>query len=139
VFNGATGSLAGANALSANVGETVRIYFGVGGPSKTSSFHVIGEIFDRAYQLASLASPPLLDVQTISVPPGGAAVVDLTTDVPGEFLLVDHALPRVARGLVGKLIVEGDGQPAIFEQLSKSVPSAGTEPAASTTDEHAPH
>jgi nitrite reductase (NO-forming) len=114
VFNGAAEALTGGNALTAEVGETVRIYFGVGGPSKTSSFHVIGEIFDRAYQLASVASPPLLDVQTISVPPGGAAVVDLKLDVPGEFLLVDHALPRVARGLVGKLVVSGAADLAIF-------------------------
>ena len=87
------------------MGETIRIYFGVGGPSKTSSFHVIGEIFDRVYQLASLTSLPLLDVQTISVPPGGAAVVDLKLEEPGDFMLVDHALARVGRGLVGKLIV----------------------------------
>lgn len=106
VFNGAVGALLGEGALKAEVGETIRIYFGVGGPGKTASFHVIGEIFDRVYQLASLSSPPLLDVQTVIVPPGGATVVDLKLDVPGEFALVDHALPRVAKGLVGKLIVE---------------------------------
>lgn len=106
VFNGAVGALLGDSALKARVGETVRIYFGVGGPGKTSSFHVIGEIFDRAYQLASLSSPPLLDVQTVTVPPGGATVVDLTLEEPGEYALVDHALPRVAKGLIGTLIVE---------------------------------
>jgi nitrite reductase (NO-forming) len=106
VFNGAVGALLGDGALKAKVGETVRIYFGVGGPGKTSSFHVIGEIFDRVYELASLSSPPLLDVQTVTVPPGGATVVDLTLEVPGEYALVDHALPRVAKGLIGKLVVE---------------------------------
>lgn len=110
VFNGAAGALAGDNALKASVGETIRLYFGVGGPNKTSSFHVIGEIFDRAYQLASLVSDPLVGVQTISVPPGGAAVVDLKLEVPGEYMLVDHALARAARGLVGKLVVEGPQQ-----------------------------
>lgn len=105
VFNGAVGALTGDGALEAKVGETVRIYFGVGGPNKTASFHVIGEIFDRVYQLGSLTSPPLQDVQTISVPPGGSAVVDLTLEQPGEFALVDHALARVSRGLLGKLVV----------------------------------
>jgi nitrite reductase (NO-forming) len=76
VFNGAANALAGDNALHAKVGETVRIYFGVGGPNKTSSFHVIGEIFEHVYNLASLTAPPLTDVQTITVPPGGAAAVD---------------------------------------------------------------
>ena len=106
VFNGAVGALLGEGALRAKVGESIRIHFGVGGPGQTSSFHVIGEIFDRVYQLGSLSSPPLLDVQTVTVPPGGATVVDMTLDVPGEYALVDHALPRVAKGLIGKLIVE---------------------------------
>lgn len=106
VFNGAVGALLGDGALKAKVGESIRIHFGVGGPGQTSSFHVIGEIFDRAYQLGSLLSPPLLDVQTVTVPPGGATVVDMKLDVPGEYALVDHALPRVAKGLIGKLMVE---------------------------------
>jgi nitrite reductase (NO-forming) len=115
VFNGAANALAGDNALTAEVGETVRIYFGVGGPNKTASFHVIGEIFDHAYNLASLTSEPLTDVQTITVPPGGAAAVDFKVEVPGTYMLVDHALSRAARGLIGQLIVEGEEQPEIFK------------------------
>ncbi|SOC35646.1 nitrite reductase (NO-forming) [Rhizobium subbaraonis] len=118
VFNGAANALTGSNALKARLGETIRIYFGVGGPNKTSSFHVIGEIFDKAYQLASLTTEPLADVQTITVPPGGAAVVDMSLDVPGECVLVDHALSRAARGLVGKLVVDGENQPALFKAAS---------------------
>jgi nitrite reductase (NO-forming) len=56
LFNGAVGALSAQKPLKAKVGETVRIYFGVGGPNFTSSFHVIGEIFDRAYNLGSLTS-----------------------------------------------------------------------------------
>lgn len=119
VFNGAANALTGNNALTAKVGETIRIYFGVGGPNKTSSFHVIGEIFDRAYQLASLTSEPLNNIQTITVPPGGASVVDMTLDVPGEYVLVDHALSRAARGLVGKLIVEGEGRTDLFQATTE--------------------
>jgi nitrite reductase (NO-forming) len=116
VFNGAANALTGDNALKAEVGETIRIYFGVGGPNKTSSFHVIGEIFDSVYNLGSLTAEPLTDVQTISVPPGGAAAVDLKLEVPGEYILVDHALSRALRGLVGTLIVEGPEQPDIFRE-----------------------
>lgn len=117
VFNGASGGLALASdkyALRAKVGETVRIYFGVGGPNFTSSFHVIGEIFDKVYPFASLTSPALLDVQTISAPPGGAVVVEFKLDVPGTYILVDHALSRLERGLVGLLYAEGEDQPDIF-------------------------
>ena len=116
VFNGAAGGLtADDKALRASVGETVRIFFGVGGPNFTSSFHVIGEIMDRVYDQGSLTSPPLTDVQTTLVPPGGATVVEFTLDVPGRFMLVDHALSRLERGLVGYLLVDGDPNPAIFD------------------------
>jgi len=114
VFNGAVGALTKEHPLHAKTGESLRIYFGVGGPNFTSSFHVIGTIFDRVYNAASLTSPPLTSVQTISVPPGGATVVDLSVPVPGRYVLVDHALARMEKGLVGALIVEGPPAPEIF-------------------------
>ena len=76
---------------------------------------MIGEIFDRTYNLGSLTTQPLTNVQTISVPPGGAAVVDFKVEVPGKYMLVDHALTRVERGLVGMLEVEGPDNPNIFK------------------------
>lgn len=115
VFNGAVGALTAQKPLKARVGETVRIFFGVGGPNFTSSFHVIGEIFDRVYDQASLTAAPLTDVQTTLVPPGGAAMVEFGLEVPGRFILVDHALSRLQRGLAGYLLVEGDPNPAIFD------------------------
>ncbi|GAB4476146.1 MAG: hypothetical protein Kow00124_17930 [Anaerolineae bacterium] len=115
VFNGAAGALTlDENALRANVGETVRIFFGVGGPNFISSFHVIGEIFDRVYDQASLTSPPLTDVQTTLVPPGGATMVEFTLQVPGRYILVDHALSRLERGLAGYLYAEGEDNPTVF-------------------------
>ena len=114
VFNGAVGALTDQKPLKANVGETVRIFFGVGGPNLTSSFHVIGEIFDRVYDQASLTSAPLTDVQTTLVPPGGATMVEFKLEVPGRYILVDHALSRLQRGLAGFIIVEGPEAPEIF-------------------------
>ena len=114
VFNGAAGGLTEQKPLKANVGETVRIFFGVGGPNFTSSFHVIGEIFDRVYDQASLTSPPLTNVQTTLVPPGGATMVEFELEVPGRYILVDHALARLQRGLAGFLIAEGPENPEIF-------------------------
>ncbi len=114
VFNGHVGALTDHYPLKANVGETVRIFFGVGGPNFTSSFHVIGEIFDKAYQLGSVTSPPIENVQSISCPPGSANIVEFKLDVPGRFVLVDHALSRAERGLAGYLIVEGPENLEIF-------------------------
>ena len=124
VFNGAALALAGdAHQLHAKTGETVRIFFGVGGPNFTSSFHVIGEIFDRVYDQASLTANPLTDVQTTLVPPGGATMVEFKLEVPGRYILVDHALSRLQRGLAGYLIVEGDPNPEVFD--GQAVPGSG--------------
>ncbi len=114
IFNGSTDALTKKYPLKAKVGETVRIYFGVGGPDATSSFHVIGEIFDKVYSQASLTSAPLTNVQTTTVAPGGATAVEFKLDVPGRFILVDHALSRMERGLSGYLMVDGDPKPDIF-------------------------
>jgi nitrite reductase (NO-forming) len=115
VLNGAVGGLTAQKPLKAKVGETVRIFFGVGGPNFTSSFHVIGEMFDRVYEQASLTSPALTNVQTTTVPPGGATVVEFQLQVPGRYILVDHALARLQRGLAGFLIVDGPATPEIFD------------------------
>ena len=114
VFNGAVGGLTEQKPLKANVGETVRIFFGVGGPNFTSSFHVIGEIFDRVYEQASLTSPALTNIQTTTVPPGGATMVEFKLEVPGRYILVDHALARLQHGLAGFLIAEGAEDPDIY-------------------------
>lgn len=116
VFNGAVGAITTEYPLQAKVGETVRLYFGVGGPNHASSFHVIGEIMDRVYDQASLSSPPKTNVQTTLVPPGGATVVEFQLDVPGRYTLVDHALSRLERGLVGYLVAQGQPHPEIFHQ-----------------------
>jgi nitrite reductase (NO-forming) len=121
-FNGAVGALTEKKPLKAKVGETVRIFFGDGGPNKISSFHVIGEIFDRVYDQASMTSEPLTNVQTTVVPAGGAAVVEFKLDVPGRYVLVDHSLSRMEHGLVGFLFAEGDPNPAVFQ--SQETPQA---------------
>lgn len=107
VFNGAVGSLTGDNALQARVGETLRIYFGVGGPNLTSSFHMIGEIFDTVYPEGAL-SDPHHNVQTTLVPSGGAVAVELKLNVPGTYVLVDHSISRAFnKGALGMLKVTG--------------------------------
>jgi nitrite reductase (NO-forming) len=114
VFNGSVGALSKLHPLQAKVGDTVRIFFGVGGPNFTSSFHVIGEIFDKVYALGGVLSQPIEGIQTVSVAPGGAAITEFKTKVPGNYTLVDHALARAERGLLGVLHVEGPPNPEIF-------------------------
>ena len=113
VFNGEVGALSKTHKLQATVGETVRIYFGVGGPNKIASFHIIGEIFDKVYSEGSISSPKH-DVQTTLVAPGGATIVELKVQHPGSYLLVDHALSRAGKGAVGVLEVTGEAVPGVF-------------------------
>jgi nitrite reductase (NO-forming) len=122
VFNGSVGSLSGERALKSRVGETVRIFFGVGGPNLSSSFHVIGEIFDRVHSEG--ASEVQSNVQTTLVPPGGATIVEFRTDYPGNYILVDHALGRLGKGASGILTVEGEANAEIFS-AEHDAPMAG--------------
>jgi nitrite reductase (NO-forming) len=125
VLNGEVGSLTKLHPMHTKVGDSVRIYFGVGGPNFTSSFHVIGQIFDHVYSLGSLVSPPVQDVQTVSVPPGGATVVDFRTLMPGRYMLVDHALSRMERGLMGFIMVDGQDNSDIYHSDYAPSPNSG--------------
>ena len=113
VFNGKVGALTGDNALTANVGETIRLYVGNGGPNLVSSFHVIGEIFDIVYMEGGSAINE--NVQTTLIPAGGAAIVEFRVDVPGTFILVDHSIFRAFnKGALGMLNVKGKENKNIY-------------------------
>ncbi len=118
VFNGRTGALA--ESMHAQVGDTVRLYVGNGGVNLISSFHVIGEIFDRVYREGDLVNPPAQSLQTTLVPAGGAAMIEFTVDYPGNYILVDHALSRLDRGAWGVLHVEGEADPEIYDGVIQS-------------------
>src|SRR6516164_3630738 len=115
VFNGSVGALLKDQAPIATQNETVRIYVGNAGPNLISSFHVIGQIFDKVYREGDLLSPPARSLQTTLIPAGGSAVVEFTPPVPGTFLLVDHAIFRLHHGAVGSLNVHGQENAEIFE------------------------
>jgi nitrite reductase (NO-forming) len=104
LFNGAVGALTTEYPLRARLGESVRVFFGVGGPNFPSSFHIVGEMFDR---VRMGGGRPLKEEQTVLVAPGNAATFELQIKHGGHFNLIDHALSRVERGLNGVLIVDG--------------------------------
>ena len=134
VFNGAVGALSGNRSLTAKVGEKVRLFVGNGGPNLTSSFHVIGIIFDTVYQEGGTA--PTHNVQTTVIPPGGAAIVEFTARLPGNYTLVDHALFRAFnKGAVGTLTVSGPESPMVYsgKQADTLYAGDGTRPASGGT------
>jgi nitrite reductase (NO-forming) len=127
VFNGQVGALMGSNALKAHAGERIRLYLGNAGPSLTSSFHVVGEIFDDVYGEGGI-TPNQHNVQTTVVPVGGSAMVEFTVDVPGEYTLVDHSMFRAFnKGAMGQLRVDGRGNQMVFSgRTSESLYNPGT-------------
>ncbi|WP_254529488.1 MULTISPECIES: copper-containing nitrite reductase [unclassified Sphingobacterium] len=113
VFNGNVSALVNENALQAKVGETIRLFVGNGGPNLVSSFHVIGEIFDRVH----VEGGDLINenVQTTLIPAGGAAMVEFKVEVPGTLVLVDHSIFRAFnKGALGMLKVEGEENHQIY-------------------------
>ncbi len=114
VFNGKIESVP---RMHAKVGDKIRMYVGNGGVNLISSFHVIGEIFDTVYPEANIGGSLEKNVQTTAVLPGGASIVEFTVDVPGKYLLVDHALARMNKGAWAVLEVTGSDQPDIFSQI----------------------
>lgn len=113
LFNGREGSLTGDNALTAKTNQTVRLFIGNGGPNLVSSFHVIGEIFDRVQPEGG--TYPQENVQTTLIPSGGAAIVQFHTEVPGSYVLVDHSIFRAFnKGALAILKVDGPENKAIY-------------------------
>ena len=117
VFNGKHNALMEEGALQAKVGEKVRIYFGNGGPNLISSFHVIGEIFDRVYREGGMSEGGDKNIQTTLVPAGGSTIVEFKLEVPGSFTLVDHAIFRIEKGAIGQLKVSGPEAPEIYSAV----------------------
>jgi nitrite reductase (NO-forming) len=124
VFNGAVGALTGDRAPTVQVGETVRLFVGNGGPNLSSSFHVIGEVFDHVYGEGGTEISQR-NVQTTLVPAGGSAIVEFRAEKAGTLVLVDHAIFRAFnKGALGMINVVGPDAPAVFAQV-KGLPMAG--------------
>ena len=118
VFNGKVGSTTGDNAITAEVGDKVRLFVGNGGPNLVSSFHVIGEIFD----IVRVEGGSMINenVQTTIIPSGGAAIVEFMVDVPGTYILVDHSIFRAFnKGALGMLNVTGEENKKIYSGTQK--------------------
>jgi nitrite reductase (NO-forming) len=113
LFNGSEGALTGDKALTAKVGETVRLFVGNGGPNLVSSFHVIGEIFDKVWFEGGSRFQE--NVQTTLIPSGGAAIMEFHLEVPGSYVIVDHSIFRAFnKGALAILKAEGAENPAIY-------------------------
>jgi nitrite reductase (NO-forming) len=91
----------------------VRLYVGNGGPNLVSSFHVIGEIFDKVWYEGGTKFQE--NVQTTLIPAGGAAMMEFHMEVPGSYVLVDHSIFRAFnKGALAILKADGPENKAIY-------------------------
>ncbi|HWP34113.1 MAG TPA: copper-containing nitrite reductase, partial [Thermodesulfobacteriota bacterium] len=134
VWNGRVGSLTGAGALKARVGERVRFYVGNSGLNHVASFHIIGDHLERVYREGDLESPPARDIQNTLIPAGAAVVVETRFEAPGSYILVDHSLIRAFnKGGVGVIEVSGPPAPDVFRFVERRALPGATVAAAPPT------
>lgn len=132
VFNGSALSMVGDNALKAKVGETIRLFVGNGGPNLISSFHVIGEIFDKVYTEGGTKFQE--HVQTTLVPAGGSAIVEFKLDTNGTYIIVDHSIFRTFnKGSLGMMKVEGEQVKSVYSGKEVDEVYLGDESVATAT------
>ena len=86
--------------IAVKAGEKIRAYVLNPGPSHTSSFHVIGAIFDRTYTEGITGGP----AQVLSLAPSTGGYVDFTLPQEGAYPFVDHNFASMAKGAMGMLL-----------------------------------
>lgn len=109
VFNGKVGKHV-AEPLKAKPGERVRLYVLNVGPTDTSSFHVVGTLFDKVY----LDGNPLnvqRGLQTVLLGSSNGAVVEFVIPEEGRYPFVDHEFSDASLGAVGFIDATEHGGP----------------------------
>lgn len=88
--------------LKANEGDRVRLHFSNNGPSGTSSFHVIGAIFDRVW-LEGDPFNEMRGMQTVLLGASSSATVEFIVPEEGKYILIDHEFADAEKGATGTL------------------------------------
>jgi nitrite reductase (NO-forming) len=86
--------------LKAKAGERVRLYLLNAGPNGTSSFHVVGTLFDRVW-IEGHPQNEMRGVATVMLPSSGAAIVEFIVPEKGIYTFVDHEFADVEAGAAG--------------------------------------
>jgi len=128
VFNGRYNSMVD-KPLAAKPGERVRLFLLNVGPSNTSSFHVVGTIFDRVW-LEGNPDNQLRGSQTVLMGSSNSAIVEFVIPEAGSYVMVDHHFANASQGAIG--IIDAGAVPGGGENEHHNIPatSAPTDPVA---------
>ena len=93
--------------LVAKPGERVRLFVLNAGPSDTSSFHVVGTIFDRVW-LEGVPENEQRGGQTVLLGASNSAIVEFDIPASGKYIMVDHEFADANAGAIGLIDAGGD-------------------------------
>lgn len=99
VFNGRYNGMVD-EPLAAEPGERVRLYVLNVGPSRTSSFHVVGAILDRVW-IEGNPDNQFRGMQTVLLGSSNSAIVEFVVPEDGNYIMVDHQFANASQGAVG--------------------------------------
>jgi len=122
VFNGAHNGMV-KNPLAAKAGERVRLFVLNVGPSKTSSFHVVGTIFDRVW-FEGNPDNQMRGMQTVLLGSSNAAIVEFMIPEEGSYIMVDHHFANASQGAIG--LVSTAAKPPAQELEHHNMPATAT-------------
>lgn len=122
VFNGVHNGMV-KNPLPAKVGERVRMFVLNVGPSRTSSFHVVGTIFDRVW-FEGNPDNQFRGMQTVLLGSSNAAIVEFIIPEEGSYIMVDHHFANASQGAIG--LVSTAAKPPAAELEHHNMPATGT-------------
>ena len=115
--------------LAAKAGERVRLYVLNVGPSKTSSFHVVGTIFDRVWMEGNPHNQ-FRGMQTVLLGSSNSAIVEFAIPEDGAYIMVDHHFANASQGAIGLISTAAKQAEADLEHHNIPATSAPTDPAA---------
>jgi nitrite reductase (NO-forming) len=126
VFNGVHNGMV-AKPLPAKPGERVRMYVLNVGPSRTSSFHIVGTIFDRVWMEGN-PDNQLRGMQTVLLGSSNSAIVEFMIPEAGSYIMVDHHFANASQGAIGLISTNDKPEPKELEHHNIAATATPSQP-----------
>ena len=89
----------------------------------TSSFHVVGTIFDRVWMEGNPDNQSR-GMQTVLLGSSNAAIVEFMVPEAGSYIMVDHHFANASQGAIG--LIDASGKAAVQDLEHYNIPASDT-------------